>query len=70
VDWEAEGGGFEDYEGREGRENGDSDEQLSLDHRATIAARGIIKSTGVEDTTEIWRALKRAYLAGYGAAER
>lgn len=39
--------------------------QLSLDQIAGGEARRIIKETHVEDTTEHWRALKRAYLAGY-----
>ncbi len=52
----------EDYAGDNG--------QPTLDQHAGAVARGIIKQTGVEDTTQIWRAVKRAYLTGYGDASR
>ena len=54
----------EDYEGA-----GD-EQQLSLDQHAGAAARQIIRSSNVDDTTEHWRALKRAFIAGYELAER
>lgn len=44
--------------------------QRAQDEHAGVVARGIIRETGVEDTTQIWRALKRAYLAGYADATR
>lgn len=47
----------EDYAGDE-REKG-------LDQHAGAVARGILKQSGLEDSTPIWRALKRAYLSGY-----
>ena len=43
---------------------------LSLDQYAGGVARNLIKQTGVEDSTQIWKALKRAYLAGYADAQR
>lgn len=52
----------EDYAGDES--------EMTLDQHAGAVARGIIKQSGVEDTTEHWRAVKRAYLAGYGDAQR
>lgn len=52
----------EDYAG--------NDDQPTLDQHAGVVARAMIKQTGVEDTTQIWRALKRAYLAGYDEASR
>ncbi len=42
----------------------------SLDQVAGAVARSIIKESGIDDTTEHWRALKRAYLAGYEDARR
>jgi hypothetical protein len=58
----------EDYEGQE---NGDGDEkQPSLDQYAGGVARNLIKQTRLEDTTQNWRAIKRAYLAGYADASR
>ncbi len=44
--------------------------ELTLEQHAGAVARAIIKTDGVEDTTLIWRALKRAYLAGYEDAQR
>jgi hypothetical protein len=44
--------------------------ELSLDQIAGIVARRIIKESSVDDTTANWRALKRAYLAGYEDAQR
>ena len=49
--------------GPEGRE-------LSLDQVAGGEARRIIRETDLEDTTANWRAVKRAYLAGYEDAQR
>lgn len=46
------------------------DGQVSLDQVAGATARRIIKQSSVDDTTEHWRALKRAYLAGYADASR
>jgi hypothetical protein len=46
---------------------GDNSEP-TLDQYAGGVARNLIKQTGVEDTTQIWKALKRAYLAGYADA--
>lgn len=51
----------EDYAG--------DDSQPTLDQHAGAVARGLIKSTGVDDTAQIWRALKRAYLVGYADAK-
>jgi hypothetical protein len=42
----------------------------SLDQMAGVAARQIIHTTRLDDTTGHWRALKRAYLAGYEDARR
>ena len=47
----------QDYEGNEN--------EPTLDQHAGTVARGLIRQTGIEDTTQNWRALKRAYLAGY-----
>jgi len=55
----------QDNQGQQGDE-----QELTLDQHAGAVARGIIKATGVEDSTEIWRALKRAYLTGYDEASR
>lgn len=52
----------EDYQG-------DESEQ-TLEQHAGAVARGIIKHAGLEDTTQTWRALKRAYLTGYDEASR
>lgn len=46
------------------------DQELTLDQHAGAVARGIIKATGLEDSTQIWRAVKRAYLTGYDEASR
>lgn len=46
------------------------DEDMTLDQYAGAVARQLIKQTGVEDSTQIWRALKRAYLTGYDEASR
>ena len=48
----------------------DNNQDPTLDQHASGIARELIKQTGVEDTTQIWRALKRAYLAGYADANR
>jgi len=51
-------------------------EQKTDDYVATPAqqagatARIIIRDTGLDDTAENWKALKRAYLAGYADASR
>jgi hypothetical protein len=50
----------EDYAGDE--------QEVSLDQLAGTAARRIIRSTGIEDTTEHWRALKAAFITGYDSA--
>ena len=42
----------------------------SLDQRAGAVARRIIKESSIEDKTEHWRAIKRAYLAGYEDARQ
>jgi hypothetical protein len=42
----------------------------ALDQAAGAAARRIIKESSVDDTTEHWRAIKKAYLAGYADAQR
>ena len=47
----------QDYEGNEG--------EMTLDQHAGAVARGLIRQSGIEDNTQVWRALKRAYLAGY-----
>lgn len=52
----------EDYAGDNG--------EPTLEQYAGGVARNLIKQTGVEDTTQIWRAIKRAYLTGYGDASR
>lgn len=52
------------------KEQRSEDYTPSLDQVAGAAARGIIKESGIEDTTEHWRALKRAYLAGCEDARR
>ncbi len=52
----------EDYAGDES--------QVTLEQHAGTVARGIIKHAGLEDTTETWKALKRAYLTGYDEATR
>ena len=36
----------------------------TVDQVAGAVARRIIKESGIEDKTEHWRALKRAYLVG------
>ncbi len=41
-----------------------------LDEAATAAARRIIRDTSLEDSVANWRAVKRAYLAGYEDARR
>lgn len=59
--------------GRNNERRGDSateNGQPTLEQYAGGVARNLIKQTGVEDTTEIWRALKRAYLTGYADATR
>lgn len=52
----------EDYQG-------DESEQ-TLEQHAGAIARGIIKHAGLEDSTQTWKALKRAYLTGYDEASR
>jgi hypothetical protein len=52
----------EDYAGDE--------DAPTLDQYAGGVARQIIRATGVEDSTQIWRALKRAYLAGFEDARQ
>lgn len=52
----------EDYAGDES--------ELTLEQHAGAVARGIIKHAGLEDTTQTWKALKRAYLTGYDEASR
>lgn len=39
--------------------------EMTLEQHAGAIARAIIKHSGIEDTTPIWRALKQAYLVGY-----
>jgi hypothetical protein len=48
----------------------DNNQDSALDQHASGIARQLIKEAGVDDTTQIWRALKRAYLAGYADANR
>ena len=45
-------------------------QQRPLDQHAGAVARQIIRSSNVDDTTDNWRALKRAFIAGYQFAER
>ncbi len=54
----------------EGSENGGDPQPLSLEQHAGHVARQIIRSSNVDDTTEHWRALKRAFLAGHEFARR
>jgi hypothetical protein len=49
-------------------EESPEEQDLPVDQYAGVVARGIIKQAGIEDSTEIWRALKRAYMAGYADA--
>ena len=44
--------------------------ELTLEQHAGAVARAIIKTNELEDTTVIWRALKRAYLTGFEDAQR
>jgi hypothetical protein len=44
--------------------------ELTLEQHAGAVARQLIQQTGIEDSTPIWKALKRAYLAGYEDAQR
>lgn len=50
------------------KEEGQANQAPSLDQLAGAAARRIIRSTGIEDTTQNWRALKAAFITGYDAA--
>lgn len=52
------------------KEQRSEDYAPNLDQAAGAAARRIIKEAGIEDTTEHWRAVKKAYLAGYADARR
>lgn len=52
----------EDYQGDES--------EMTLEQHAGAVARGIIKHAGLEDSTQTWKALKRAYLTGYDEASR
>ena len=47
-----------------------SDDYAPVDQMAGQTARRIIKESNVDDTTEHWRAIKKAYLAGYADAQR
>lgn len=43
---------------------------MTLDQYAGAVARELIKEAGLEDSTPVWRAIKRAYLTGYDEASR
>ena len=53
-----------------GRDEAQTRTEPTLDQYAGAVARDLIKQADVEDSTPIWKALKRAYLAGYADAQR
>ena len=52
------------------KEQREADYAPTLDQVAGQAARRIIHETSMDDTTEHWRAVKRAYIRGYEDAQR
>ena len=52
------------------KEQRETDYVPTIDQVAGAEARRILRASRMEDTTENWRALKRAYLAGREDARR